>query len=75
MSGKRITIEGIEYGLENAQVDTVLDLIKNALENGSVAALPLLDGTKRPVTVYVNGRVVATVVVDLDGDSRPSEIC
>jgi hypothetical protein len=75
MSGKRVTIGGVEYGLANDQVDTVLDQVRNAMGTGSVEALSLLSSANRPVTVYVNGKVVATVEVDLDGDSRPSEIC
>jgi hypothetical protein len=75
MSGKRVTIDGIAYGLENKEVDTVVEQVRTAMESRTVAALPLLDGDDRPVTVYVNGAVVASVMVDLDGDGRPSEIC
>jgi hypothetical protein len=75
MSGKRVTVGGTEYGIDNTAVDTVVDQVKSAMENGAVATLPLLDGAGRPVTVYLNGKVTATVVVDLDGDPRPSEIC
>jgi hypothetical protein len=75
MSGKRVTVGGTEYGIDNTAVDTVVDQVKSAMENGAVATLPLLDAAGRPVTVYLNGKVAATVVVDLDGDPRPSEIC
>jgi hypothetical protein len=44
------------------------------MEGGSVAQLPLLGTGDRPVTVYLNGRTVETVVIDLNGDGRPGEI-
>jgi hypothetical protein len=75
MNGKRLTIGDAEYGIEDKTVDTVVEQVKNAMQNGAVASLPLLDGKGRPVTVYLNGKVATTVVVDLDGDPRPSEIC
>ena len=74
MSGKRVTVGGVEYGLANDAVDTVVDQVRSAMEAGSVGTLPLLNGAGHAVTVYVNGKVIDTVVVDLDGDPRPSEI-
>ena len=75
VKGKRVVVGGGEYGIENASVDTVVDGIKKAMENGSVTVLPLLDSAGRPIVLYLNGKVTATVAVDLDGDPRPSEIC
>jgi len=74
MSRKRIVVGQSEWAIDERDVETVVEQVKAALENGTTAELVLLDGAGRPVTVYVNGKVVETVVVDLDRDPRPSEI-
>ncbi|WBB80608.1 hypothetical protein O7606_04245 [Micromonospora sp. WMMD882] len=74
MSRKRVIIGQSEWGVDERDVDTVVEQIKTALAEGAVAELVLLDGAGRPVTVYLNGRAAVTVVVDLDRDPRPSEI-
>lgn len=74
MSRKRVIIGQSEWAVDERDVQTVVEQIKAALENGTVAELALLDGAGRPVTVYLNGRTAVTVVVDLDRDPRPSEI-
>lgn len=74
MAGKRVIIGQREWGVEDARYDEVRSRIKEALESGSVAELPLLDADGRPVTVFLNGRVTPTVVVDPDAGPRPTEI-
>lgn len=74
MSRKRVIIGQSEWTIDERDVQSVVEQIKAALENGTVAELVLLDGAGRPVTVYLNGRAAVTVVVDLDRDPRPSEI-
>jgi len=74
MSTKRVIVGQSSWAVADRDVDNVLGQIRDAMEGGSVAQLPLLDTGGRPVTVYVNGRTVETVVIDLNGDGRPGEI-
>jgi hypothetical protein len=74
MSTKRVIVGQSSWAVGDRDVDTVLADIRTAMEGSSIAQLPLYDSDGRPVTVYVNGRTVQTVVVDLDGDGRPGEI-
>ncbi|GAA1738378.1 hypothetical protein [Luedemannella helvata] len=74
-SRKRVIVGQSEWAIHDADVEEVLGKIRSALENGSVAELTLLDSAGRQVTVYLNGKVLATVVVDLNtGPKPPSEI-
>jgi hypothetical protein len=70
----RVIVGTSEWGIDSKDVDSVVEQVKAAMENGEVATLSLLDSADRPVTVYLNGKVAETVVVDLDGAPRPSEI-
>lgn len=74
MSRKRVIVGQSEWAIDEQDVENVVDQIKSALDKGTVAELPLLDGAGRAVTVYLNGKVAETVVVDLDRGARPSEI-
>lgn len=74
MSRKRVIIGQSEWTIDERDVETVVEQIRTALTEGTVAELVLLDSLGRPVTVYLNGRTAVTVVVDLDRDPRPSEI-
>ena len=74
MSEKRIAIGQSQWTFPDGDVTDALEQIKSALQDGSVTALSLIDGGNRPVTVYLNGKTAETVVVDLGGDPRPSEI-
>ncbi|BCJ72032.1 hypothetical protein CS0771_15760 [Catellatospora sp. IY07-71] len=74
MSRKRVIIGQAEFGIPEKRVDEVTAQVKSAMENGETATLQLLDGAGREVTVYLNGKAAALVVVDLDPGSKPSEI-
>jgi sarcosine oxidase gamma subunit len=74
MSRKRVIIGQSQWAIADQDVESVIGQIRSAMENGTAAELPLLDTSGRSVTVYLNGKVVETVVVDLDSDSRPGEI-
>ena len=74
MVRKRVILDGVEYGIVDGQSESVAAQIKAALETEKVAALELLDGCNRSVTVYLNGKATATVVVDLNAGPKPSEI-
>jgi hypothetical protein len=74
MSSNRIVVGQSEWTFPEGDVAKTLELIKSAMENGSVAELELVDASGRTVSVYLNGAVVPTVVVDLGDGARPSEI-
>ncbi|GHJ48941.1 hypothetical protein Cs7R123_62830 [Catellatospora sp. TT07R-123] len=74
MGRKRVIIGATEWGISDEDVVDVVAKIKAALQNGTVAELQLVDGANRRVTVYLNGRAAASVVLDLDLGPRPTEI-
>ncbi|HZN73954.1 MAG TPA: hypothetical protein VFC00_19985 [Micromonosporaceae bacterium] len=74
MGRKRVIIGQAEWGIGDSEADAVAADIGEAMRSGTVAALQLLDGASRPVTVYLNGGAAAVVVVDLDTEPKPSEI-
>jgi hypothetical protein len=75
MSGSRIIVGQSAWTLTDDQdVAKVIEQIESALQNGTSLRLPLVDSAKNQVTVFINGRSVETVVVDLNADARPSQI-
>jgi len=74
MARKRVIIGQSEWGIIDENVNDVVAKIKTAMENGTVAELELVDGADRRVTVYLNGKTVAAVTLDLDLGPRPTEI-
>jgi hypothetical protein len=73
MGRKRVIIGQSEWGIHDSDVADVTAKIKAAMENGAVVELPLVDGANRQVKVYLNGKAVASVVVDLDLGPKPTE--
>lgn len=73
MNGKKVIIGQNEWAIPDDSVATIRTQIQTAMSEGSAAELVLLDTEKRLVTVYVNCKVVESIVVDIDGDPRPSE--
>lgn len=74
MGRKRVIIGQSEWGIDDNDVADVTARIKAAMENGTVAELALTDGANRRVTVYLNGKVALSVIVDLDLGPKPTEI-
>jgi hypothetical protein len=75
MGRKRVFIGQSEWGIDEAEVDAVVEKIKETMVKGTVAELSLLDGANRRVTVYLNGKLAPSVVVDLDIEGpKPTEI-
>ena len=74
MGRKRVIIGQHEWGIHDSDVADVTAKIKEAMENRSVVELALLDGADRQVTVYLNGTVALSVVVDLDLGPKPTEV-
>ena len=73
MSGKKLTVGGVEYGIEDDNFETVVGQVKNALENGTVERLALVTADKRQVTLFLNGSATDSVVIDPDSDGRPHD--
>lgn len=74
MGRKRVIIGQSEWGIADADVADVTAKINDAMENGKVAELALMDSANRQVTVYLNGNVALSVAVDLDLGSKPTEV-
>jgi hypothetical protein len=74
MGRKRVIIGQSEWGIDDENVNDVVAKIKAAMEEGTVVELALVDGANRRVTVYLNGKLALSVVVDLDLGPRPTEI-
>jgi predicted RNA-binding protein with PIN domain len=73
MSGKKLSIGRFDYGIEDENFDTVVEQVRNALENGTVAQLPVVTSDKRQVILFLNGSATDAVVIDPDSDGRPHE--
>ncbi len=74
MSRKRIVIGESEWSLNGEDAAAVLTQIESALKDGSLLRLSLTDSADRSVEVFINGRTVQSVSVDLGEGPRPSEI-
>ena len=70
---KRVIIGDQSCGLADADAARVTSDIERAMTDGSVVRLPLL-AEGRPVTVFFNGKLAVTAVVDDDAGARPTEI-
>ncbi|GAA0919793.1 hypothetical protein GCM10009557_90660 [Virgisporangium ochraceum] len=73
MSGKTLSVGRFEYGIEDDDFVTVVEQVKNALENGTVAQVPVVTADKRQVMLFINGSATDAVVIDPDSDGRPHE--
>jgi hypothetical protein len=74
MSRKRIIVDHNDWTIDEAAGQNVPELVKDAMDNSTVAEIAVLDDADRQVTLYLNGRTVSDVVIDLDLGPRPSEI-
>ncbi|MFI5911024.1 hypothetical protein [Dactylosporangium sp. NPDC051541] len=73
MSGKQLIVGDSHWGIADEDAFEVAKKVQDALANGTVADLDLLNDAGQPVKVFFNGKVVATAVIDNGGDPRPSE--
>ena len=71
---KKLTIGQAEWGIADADAQAVARLVREAMTNHTAIELPLLDASGRAVTVFLNGAATSIVILDLDGESRPSEM-
>src|SRR3954463_8041409 len=54
MSGKRLSVGGYEFGIDDRSAADVAERVHEAMTTGTVAQLTLRDLKERPVTVYLN---------------------
>ena len=71
---KKLIIGQDVWFIPNADADTVARQVRDAMTNGTSVALELNDADGRAVTVFLNGAVIPSVVLDLDRGPRPSEM-
>jgi hypothetical protein len=74
MSTKRITVGQAAWTLPDDHPDSLLDDIESTLAEGGALRLAVLDDSGNRVSLFLNGRVAETVVVDLCVGPRPQEI-
>ncbi|RDI24520.1 hypothetical protein [Lentzea flaviverrucosa] len=72
-SKRRVTIDGMSWQFPPADAAKVIAEIEGAMTNGTVARLSLFDDDGA-ATVFFNGRLVSSVVVDNGNGPRPTEI-
>ncbi|GAA3294942.1 MULTISPECIES: hypothetical protein [Dactylosporangium] len=73
MSGKQLIVGESRWGVADSDAFEVAKQVQDAMTNGTVAELGLLNEAGQPVKVFFNGKIVATAVIDNSGDPRPSE--
>jgi hypothetical protein len=70
---KSLTVDGVEYLVADDDFEGVATGVQAALNDGSVAVVPVQTTGKRAVTLLINGRTATSVVIDPDTDGRPTE--
>jgi hypothetical protein len=70
----KVIVGQAEWAIADTGEEVVRNQIRTAMAEGAVAELVLYDSDKRPVTVYLNCRIIETIVVDTDSGPRPGEI-
>ena len=71
---KRLVIGGQQWGIADAGAEDVVQLVRDAMTDGTRVELPLCDHTGHAVTVFLNGAVTPSVELDLLRGPRPSEM-
>jgi hypothetical protein len=71
---KKLIVGQSEWSIADADAPSVFKLVRDAVTTGGSVELPVLDQAGRPVQVLLNAKAAPTVVLDLDGGPRPSEM-
>jgi hypothetical protein len=71
---KKLIIGQHEWGIADADAQAVARLVRDAMTNRTSVELQLYDAAGRAVSVFLNGAVTPSVVLDLDQGPRPSEM-
>jgi hypothetical protein len=71
---KKLIIGQQEWQIADEDAELVARQVRDAMINRTSVELPLTDAAGRAVTVFLNGAVTSSVVLDLDQGPRPSEM-
>jgi hypothetical protein len=71
---KKIQVDGMVFGIADDNAKDVVEAVRRALKEGTAEALDVLDAEDRQVTLVLNGRAAAAVMIDLDAGPRPHQI-
>ena len=69
-----VTIDGYTWVVDAANTAQVLEDVELAMTKGTVARLSLQTKDNGSATVFFNGKLVKSVVVDNVGGPKPTEI-
>lgn len=70
----RITLDGVEYGVEEGRTSEITASIRSAMESGLLVTLDLVNADGRDVTVYFNPKATSNVAIERGTRPRPTEI-
>jgi hypothetical protein len=71
---KRLIIGSQQWGIADADAEGVARLVREAMTDGTAVELTLYDASEDAVTVFLNGAVTSSVVLDLNSGPRPSQM-
>ena len=71
---KKLVIGQQEWGIADPDAESVARLVRDAMSNGTSVELTLYDAAGHAVTVFLNGAVTSSVVLDLNKGPRPSQM-
>ena len=71
---RSLTVNGTTYGLMDKNFENVQKALETAFVEGTGCSFDVIDGANRIVTLYINARIVDTVVVNTELRARPHEI-
>lgn len=71
---KKLIIGQQQWGIADDDADGIVRLVRDAMTNGSKVELSVFDPAGHAVTVFLNGSVTASAVVDLNEGPRPSQM-
>jgi hypothetical protein len=71
---KKLIIGQQQWGIADEDAEGVVHLVRDAMANGSRVELSVYDPAGHAVTVFLNGAVASSVVVDLEEGPRPSQM-
>ncbi len=69
-----VTIDGYTWLAHPASIAQVIEDVELAMTKGTTARLSLETRDNGTVTVFFNGKLVKSVVIDNDGGPKPTEI-
>jgi hypothetical protein len=71
---KKLVIGAQEWGIADEDAEGIARLVRDAMTDRTTVELALYDPAGHGVTVFLNGAVTPTVVLDLNTGPRPSQM-